>query len=133
MVTSMGLSHIAMSVAEGTLSETFRADLLSFYGTYVGWTEMESLRLPDRLTMAVGGDCYLNIRERPEEMVTSGYEHFGLLVGSAEDAERLWARLDADERGVNLEPLSSGADGYRAFRFRYLLPLAVEVQYFPSP
>ena len=31
---------------------------------------------------------------------------------------------------VNFEELSAGAD-YRSFRFRYLIPLAAEVQYFP--
>jgi hypothetical protein len=64
-------------------------------------------------------------------MVCSGYEHFGIVVESAEEAERLWKQLDSDPRDVLLEPLSSGDDGFRSFRFRYLLPLAVEVQYFP--
>ncbi|MGZ4690350.1 MAG: VOC family protein [Acidimicrobiia bacterium] len=131
MAVSNGLSHIAMSVAEGTLTDEYRAKLLDFYGSYFGWQEIESLRLPDRMTMAVGGHNYVNIRERPESMVTLGYEHFGLLVKSPEDADRLFAELSDDDRDVNLESLSTGDDGYRSFRFRYLMPLAVEVQYLP--
>jgi hypothetical protein len=132
MATSKGLSHIAVSVAEGTLTDDFRAELLEFYGAYFAWKEIEQLRLPDRLTMAVGGNCYVNVRERPAAMVCTGYEHFGLLVESPEAADDLWARLDAETRDVHLEKLSSGDDGYRSFRFRHLLPLAVEVQHFPT-
>jgi hypothetical protein len=40
-------------------------------------------------------------------------------------------QLDRDPRDVHLEPFMTGDDGYRSFRFRYLLPLAVEVQYLP--
>ena len=64
-------------------------------------------------------------------MVCSGYEHFGIVVASSEEADRLWNVLDRDPRNVGLEPLASGDDGYRSFRFRYLLPLSVEVQFFP--
>ena len=64
-------------------------------------------------------------------MVCHGYEHFGLVVASTDFADEAWARLDRESREVNLEPLERGDDGYRLFRFRYLLPLAVEVQYFP--
>ena len=46
------LSHVAMSVPAGTLTDDFRARVLDFYGRVFGWQEMESLRLPDRLTIA---------------------------------------------------------------------------------
>ena len=48
MVKSKGLSHVAMSVAEGTLTEEYREELLGFYGDYFRWREIEQLRLPDR-------------------------------------------------------------------------------------
>src|SRR5918994_4983767 len=51
---SSGFSHVTMNVPEGTLTEEYRARLLEFYGRMLGWREMESLRLPDRLTVAVG-------------------------------------------------------------------------------
>ena len=131
MPVSIGLSHIAMSVRAGTLTDEYRNELLDFYGRHFGWREVESLRLPDRLTISVGGRTYINIRERPESMTCLGYEHFGLLVESPEDADRIWADLAGDDRDVHLEPLSTGDEGYRSFRFRYLMPLAVEVQFLP--
>ncbi len=120
-----------MSVALGTLTDAFRVELLDFYGGYFEWTELVELRRPDRLTLSVGGGTYVNIRERPEPMVCHGYEHFGLVVTSTDAAEAAWTRLDRESRAVNLEPIKRGDDGYRLFRFRYLLPLTVEVQYFP--
>jgi hypothetical protein len=132
MPPSSGLTHVAMSVPEGTLTDAYRVRLLEFYGRILGWHEMESLRLPDRLTVAVGPSSYINIRERPDSMVTHGYEHFGVLVRSAEDLQRLWADLDDEEHDVQLEPLSTNDDGEGSFRFRYLLPMAVEAQFYAS-
>ena len=128
---SRGLSHVAMSLPVGTLTDEYRAELVDFFGRHLGWREVESLRLPDRLTMSVGGRTYLNFRERSEAMMCHGYEHLGLFVESPEEAERIWAALASEERDVDLEPLTRGDEGYRSFRFRYLIPLAVEVQYIP--
>lgn len=121
-----------MSVA--ALTDDLRLELLAFYGQHFGWTEMEALRRPDRLTIAIGGGDYLNVRQRDVPMQTSGYEHLGLRLASAAAVERAWAALDADGREVELEPLGGGAgpDDYRSFRFRYLLPLAIEVQHLPD-
>ncbi len=132
MPMSSGLSHVAMSVPEGTLTDEYRARLLEFYGRLLGWHEMESLRLPDRLTVAVGRSSYVNIRERPDSMVSHGYEHFGVLVRSAKDLQQLWAELANEEDDVQLEPLSTSDDGEGSFRFRYLLPMAVEAQFYAS-
>ena len=131
MTHTRGLNHLAMSVPTGTLTDEFRAELRDFYGRLLGWTELEDLALPDRMTFGVGGGTYVNIRERDDVMQTHGYEHFGIVMKSAEDADECYCTLEAESRAVNLEPKKIGADGYRVFRFRYLLPLAVEVQYFP--
>ena len=128
MEIPIGLSHVAMSVPEGTLTDDYRTEVLDFYGDLFGWREIESLRRPDRLTISVGTHTYLNVRERTDPMVCFGYEHFGIVVDSSEEAERLWTLLDAGPRDVNLEPLSGADGGLTTFRFRYLLPLAVEVQ-----
>src|SRR5438552_1653536 len=79
MSVPTGLNHVAMSVPSGTLVDRFRAELLEFYGSLFGWSEIESLRLPDRLTVSIGRHCYLNVRERPDPMVCSGYEHIGIV------------------------------------------------------
>jgi hypothetical protein len=120
-----------MSVAEGTLTPTFRAEVAGFYGGLFGWAEIESLSLPDRMTLAVGGRSYVNIRERATPMVCSGYEHLGVILASAEAVEEAWSTLAADDRDVHLEELQRHDSGYRGFRFQHLLPLAVEVQYLP--
>jgi hypothetical protein len=90
-----GLNHVAMTVPPGTLTDTYRAELLDLYGRLFGWREMEALRLPDRLSITVGRHSYVNIRERPDPMVCSDYEHFGIAVSSAEKAERIWRSLKA--------------------------------------
>jgi hypothetical protein len=132
MPPSSGLTHVAMSVPEGTLTEAYRARLLEFYGRMLGWSEMESLRRADRMTVAVGPLSYINIRERPDSMVTHGYEHFGVLVRSAEDLQQLWADLADESDDLQLEPLSTNDDGEGSFRFRHLLPMAVEAQFYAS-
>jgi hypothetical protein len=131
MPGSRGLSHIAMSVPPGTLTEDHRAALRGFYGRVFQWREIESLRLPDRLTFAVGGSCYINIRERAESMRCTGYEHFGVLVSSAEEVERLWADIEAHPADI-LQPIKTGKEGSRSFFFQHLLPFAVEVQFLPG-
>jgi hypothetical protein len=121
-----------MSVPEGTLTDEYRSRLLTFYGRLLGWKEIEPLRLPDRLTIAIGRNSYVNVRERSDHMRSDGYDHFGVLVGSAAELRELWAQLDAEEDDVHLEPLAPDDRGEGSFRFRYLLPMAVEVQFYAS-
>lgn len=130
MPQPIGLNHLAMSVPPGTLTEEWRADVRDFYGEVLSWQEIEMLRLPDRMTFAVGSHTYVNIRERATPMECFGYEHFGIVVASPDDAEALWNRLASEDRDVHLAPLQRGDDGHRSFRFHYALPFAVEVQYF---
>jgi hypothetical protein len=125
------LSHVAMSVPSGTLTDEFRARVLDFYGREFGWHEMESLRLPDRLTIAVGAS-YINVRERDDAPEYSGYEHFGVLFPTAQELTDAWARANDDDGAVTLEPISESAGGFATFRVHYLLPLTVEAQYFPT-
>ena len=120
-----------MSVAEGTLTTGFRSEVVEFYGRHFGWTDIESLRRPDRLSMAIGGGDYVNIRERPDPMVCSGYEHIGLLLDTTEAVEVAWSAIAGDGEDVHLEELKGGDGTYRSFRFRYLLPLTIEVQHLP--
>lgn len=130
MPRSKGLTHVAMGVPEGTLTDEFRARLLEFYGRVLGWSEMKSLRRPDRLTISVGVSSYINVREQSEPMVTHGYEHFGVLLGSAKDLQELWNDLAKEEQDVELEPLLPTDQGEGSFRFRFLLPMAVEAQFY---
>ena len=131
MARSQHLSHVAMSVPPGTLTDEWRARVLDFYGKLFGWREMESLRLPDRLTIAVGSS-YINVRERADAPTYSGYEHFGVAFTSADELRKIWGDANnSDNDDVTLEPLSDSGDGYLSFRLHYLLPLTIEAQYFP--
>lgn len=132
MAVRTGLNHVAMSVASGTLTDEWRAELLEFYGSLFGWREIESLRLPDRLTILVGQCTYVNIRERTEPMTCSGYEHFGVVVASGAEVDDIWNRLDSSPLDLELEPLNIDDGGFRILRFRFMLPLAVEVQFLPE-
>jgi hypothetical protein len=132
MARSQHLSHVAMSVPPGTLTDEWRARVLDFYGKLFGWHEIDSLRLPDRLTIAVGSS-YINVRERADAPTYSGYEHFGVAFTSADELRKIWGDANnSDNDDVTLEPLSDSGDGYVSFRLHYLLPLTIEAQYFPS-
>jgi hypothetical protein len=127
---SNSLSHVAMSVPPGTLTEEYRQNVLDFYGAILGWKEMDQLRLPDRMTIAVGPSSYVNLRERDDDAATyRGYDHFGVLVGSEDELRRLWDELKRNHPEVALRAIS-GTGGALTFRLHYLLPIAVEVQFF---
>lgn len=132
MAKSQHLSHVAMSVPPGTLTDEWRKQVLDFYGELFGWTEMDSLRLPDRLTIAVGAS-YINVRERADAPEYHGYEHFGVSFPTGDELRAVWQRAHDDGAAATLEPIEETADGFLTFRLRYLLPLTVEAQYFPAP
>jgi hypothetical protein len=127
--TSTALSHLAVSLAPGTLTDDYRRQVLEFYGAILGWREIEQLRRPDRMTIAVGSASYLNLREQDEPATFHGYDHFGVLVGSEAELRELWDELDRDHPDVTLRAISEGGSTL-TFRMQHLLPVAVEVQFF---
>ena len=129
MPRSHALSHVAISVPPGTLTDGYRARVLEFYGSILGWSEIEGLRLPDRMTIAVGKDCYINLRERDDAATYRGYDHFGVLIGSEDELRQLWDDLRDNHPEVTLRAISEG-EGALTFRLQHLIPVAVEVQYF---
>ena len=64
-------------------------------------------------------------------MVLPRVRHFGVILRSAPDLEQLWSDLAATELDIELEALSTDSNGEGSFRFRYLLPMAVESQFTP--
>ncbi len=130
MTKSLGLTHVAMGVPVGALTESYRAALLEFYGDLLGWREIKRLRRPDRLTILVGDSSYINLRERPESTGGEKYEHFGVLVGSSQEVDDVWESLQNRELADG--SVDDGASGVRTLRFQHLLPFAVEVRWFPS-
>jgi len=65
-------------------------------------------------------------------MAATGYEHFGVLVRSAEDLAHVTNELKTKHPSVTLSPQATTKGGHQTIRFRHLLPLAVEAQYFPD-
>jgi len=129
---AQALSHVAMSVPPEAFTDEWRKQVLDFYGEVFGWEELDSLRLPDRMTIAVGAQ-YVNVRARDDAPTYNGYEHFGVLFSSADELRAVWTALNNHEAAIELPPINESADGFLSFRFRHLLPLAVEPQYFPRP
>jgi hypothetical protein len=114
----------------GTLTEEYRRRVLDLYGAILGWKEIEKLRLPDRMAIAVGPSNYVNLRDRGDAAASyRGYDHFGVLVGSEDELRRLWSELERNHPEVTLRAIS-GEGGALTFRLQHLLPLAVEVQFF---
>jgi hypothetical protein len=122
-VKTQGITHVAMSVPAGTLTDEFCAEVLGFYGGVFGWKSMDGFRQPDRLTIAVAPQAYVNLRER-DDFATIGYEHFGVMVESKDALDTL--RDEVTSRGVDVEDSPAS----QLFRFKHLLPMAIEVQYF---
>ena len=128
MAKSVCLNHVAMSVPHGSQTDDFRADVNKFYGELLGWREIDALRLPDRMTITVGQGTYINVRERDDAMQATGYEHFGVVVSTAEELEEVREAVVA--RGIVATETEAIAGSVLSFRFHHLLPLAVEVQHF---
>ena len=126
-----GLTHVAMSVPVGTLTPEFRTQLLAFYGGVFGWRELEALSNAERMTIAVGAGAYLNVREHAQPLPVPAYEHFGVLVGSADDVHEL--HDEVERLGAAPDPVEEPVDGHPTFRFEHLLPMAIEVQFIPRP
>ena len=118
-----------MSVPPGTLTDDYRRAVLDFYGEILGWREIDQLRLSDRMTIAVGKNCYVNLRERDDAATYHGYDHVGVLVRSEDDLRQLWDELDQHHPEVTLRPISQTGAAL-TFRMQHLIPLAVEVQFF---
>lgn len=117
-----------MSVPVGSLTPERRAEILAFYSDAFGWRDMQGVSNDDRLAMWIGPGSYVNLRERADHAELS-YEHFGVLVESADAVRELWARVT--ELGATPEPLNREA-GVPMFKFQHLLPMAIEVQYLPN-
>ena len=133
------LSHVAMSVARSTFTDDYISDL-EFYCELLGWRFDEKLSIKnERLLISLPGHGqYLNVRSMDQPMATSTYEHMGVYVATPEEVHSLHSKVRAhgekdprvkiDDRGVQI--LYGGV--LTTFRFKYLLPLAIEIQHIGS-
>jgi catechol-2,3-dioxygenase len=132
---SQQLSHVALTVDPGVLDGEPRTQLLEFYGEVLGWSENTGLAIPgERILLRVPGDeQYVTIRASQDPMTTSGYEHLGVEVSSRAELEEVHARASAAAsrfEGAEVEPVRVRYGGtLHTFRFRYVLPLSIEMQF----
>jgi len=127
---SSALTHVAMSVPPGTLTPQYCSSVLEFYGELLGWQSLERFRQDDRLMIGVGPTSYVNLRERDDAHPWNGYDHFGVQVKSADQVRSVADAVRA--AGIECGEISEDTSGALTFRFRHLLPYAIEVQHFPD-
>jgi len=132
---SYPLSHIALSVERRQFTSTFCDRVVAFYGEVFGWILNPQLSIEnERLFIDLPGtNQYLNLRARDEALTPTPYDHFGVYVSSPEEVRKLHAKVsrfagtDGIEIDDSVQVLYAGR--LHTFRFRYLLPLAIEVQH----
>ena len=134
---NLDYTHLAMSIPRASFTEAYVSDVLRFYQTAFGWMEIPELRVDgERLTIHTSSRQYINIRASMEPMVTSGYEHLGFAVGSDEEFRTLHGNLTqmaTDDERVELSPIGfTDLGNVYSFRVAFLLPVALEIQYFSS-
>jgi len=131
-------NHVALSMPAHLLGETYRRDILSFYGEVFGWEEMPTMTV-DRERLVLKAHSYeefVFLVADSQPMSCARLDHFGMSVATPQDLDRLYARARAyreRDRRVeitdrNLE--DHGALELHSFYVRFLLPMMVEVQCF---
>ncbi len=135
MMTTQLLSHVAMTIPRADFTDSYLEELGQFYETVLGWTVNQKLSIQGERTLLdiPGHGQYLNVRASDEPMGTTGYEHMGVYVDTVEDVRAMFEKVGqhADPAKLELDDevrvLYSGH--LTTFRFRYLMPLAIEIQH----
>ena len=119
----------------GTLDETYRRDVASFYRGLFGWATSD--------VEVVGQSCqylrvddgqFLLLAESPKPMQSPGYDHLGLLCETRAEVDELLGRIkefqatDDRVRIKEYEDLVTGNLTVHAFYVKYLLPIFFDVQ-----
>jgi len=128
-------NHMELTFPPGTLDETYRHDVASFYGGLLGWATSD--------VEVVGQNCqylrvddgqFLLLAESPKPMQSPGYDHLGLLCETRAEVDDLLGRIKAfqasDDR-VRIKEYADLVTGnliVHAFYVKYLLPIYFDVQ-----
>ena len=134
-MTTQLLSHVAMTIPRAEFTDSYLDELGQFYETVLGWTVNQKLSIRGERTLLdiPGHGQYLNVRAADEPMGTTGYEHMGVYVDTVLDVQTMFQKVQEHADPLKLE-LDDGVrtlyDGHlTTFRFRYLIPLAIEIQH----
>ena len=91
----MRFNHMELTFPIGTLTESFREEIDSFYSSIFGWTALD--------TQVVGQSChllmpdpdqFLLLAESDRPMSSPGYDHLGLLQDTRQEVDELLASAD---------------------------------------
>jgi len=130
------LSHVAMSVPRARYTPAWLAELARFYREVLGWTVDDTLSIEgERLLMWIpGSNQYLNVRAADVPMQTTGYEHLGIYVDTVDRVFECFAAVrqhasDSAELELDESVQTLYGGSLTTFRFRYLMPLAIEIQH----
>jgi hypothetical protein len=133
------INHVAMSLPADALDADGRKAICEFYGDVFGFQEYDILTEDrKRLVMRVHSDeqfVFLIADDPP--MSCPKLDHFGMSVGTLEEFEDLWRKVEARAAAdPEVEPIAPKVENYydvlklHSFYVRYKLPLMVEVQHF---
>jgi hypothetical protein len=131
----MRFNHMELTFPRGTLTDEFREEIDSFYGSVFGWRGFD--------TEVVGQTChilmpdpdqFILLAESDKPMSSPGYDHLGLLQDTREEVDRLLEECDRyadkDERVkiIRYDDLVYPGLTVHAFYVKFLLPVYFDVQ-----
>lgn len=135
MSPELRFNHVALTIPHGLFEPEAKRELLGFYADVFGWSEDPAFAVPGEriLIRAPSMQQYITLRKSEAPMVTSGYEHLGVRVGSEPEILAIHERAArAGEAYPDLElgPVRRLYEGKLVtFRLRFRLPLTLELQY----
>jgi hypothetical protein len=124
-----------LTVAPGTVTDDFRADVAAFYGDILGW-EVKQIEVLGGLQLYLSPDPgqFLLVVEHERHLSSPGYDHLGLLCDTRAEVDALldgidtYAQKDDRVRVKRYTDLVTGNVVVHAFYVKYLLPIWFDVQ-----
>jgi hypothetical protein len=131
----MRFNHMELTFAAGTLTEEFRQEVDSFYGSVFGWTSSETDLLGQRCHLLhPDPDHFILLAESGKPMSSPGFDHLGLLQDSREEVDDLleackrYQEKDSRVQIREYDDLVYPGVTVHAFYVKYHLPIYFDVQ-----
>jgi hypothetical protein len=125
-------NHVAMSMPADLLDEESRGDICRFFDEVLGFEEMPTMTEDRRrlILSCVHWDQFIFLISEDDPMRCPRMDHFGLAVGSLEEAFRKTDdRLDL----IDLHMDDQKVVKIHSLYVKYILPLMCEFQYWEFP
>jgi hypothetical protein len=131
----MRFNHMELTFARGILTDAFRDDIDTFYGSVFGWKALDTEVVGQRChLLQPDPDQFILLAESSQPMSSPGFDHLGLLQDTRAEVDNLLEACqryrDRDDRVQIREYEDLGYPGLtvHAFYVRYLLPIYFDVQ-----